>query len=157
LFNKNVALFNKHVTVSGVSEIELLKSKYAQEIEKKLEEVRVLRAKLDQLTEFGNESKQLQNPSSVVAKYAHMGVTEAILNAVNSLVKTGRCPEGATAAQVKSYMLANGFRPKTQGSVFDISVSVILKRLKDSGRVSSRSSALGRRLYKPMPIGRSIR
>lgn len=155
VFKKTVEVFNKHVKRKRVTDgsdktFELLKAKYDKEIQEKERELEVLKAKRAHLIEFADESKQLGDPNAEPPKYRGLGMTEAALDAVVCLSRTLRPGKsGVTAAEVQQYLLVHGFTATT--NEFPIALAVTLKRLAESGRISSRVM-LGRRLYRKRSV-----
>ncbi|MGO8838081.1 MAG: hypothetical protein ACLQAH_06085 [Limisphaerales bacterium] len=138
---KRLDLFNKHSKVKRMNgtiqndRLESLKAACEQEIQETEEKLRSLRAKLNTLLTLAQESQKLSNPKSEPDKYANMGLTEAVLDVVNRLKNVS--PAGATASQIRDYMIAHGFPLTEKPHNFSIAVAVTLKRLEEAGRIGS--------------------
>jgi hypothetical protein len=156
IINKNkkrLDLFNKRVYRRRVTEntakdrLEILKLNYEKEIQAKENELAVLQAKLASLIEFAAESERVQNPKAKQNKYADMGATEAILDAVSFLWRKGKGVKlGVQSYRIKNQLLANGFKRTTQ---FSVVVSVTLGRLVGDGRLCKVVDNDGNYFYKP--------
>jgi hypothetical protein len=174
--NKKLALHHKHVKVHVMNgdnpndRLELLKTKCEQEIQAKEQELAVLKAKRRNLVEFGEEAEKLKVPEAAQDKYAHWGMTDAVLDAIDALWRTGKgTSEGVTASQIRDYVIAHGFTLQANPHNFSIAVNVTLKRLADSRRILSvmgyskvDSGGLvvaGKMFYQPIkrPTGSSLR
>jgi len=130
--------------------LEILTAACDQEIQKTEEKLRVLKAKRNTLVALSQESEKLTNPKSEPDKYANTGLTEAILDSVNRLKNISA--NGATASQIRDYMIAHGFKLSDLPHNFSIAVSVTLKRLAEdgSGRIKRISNEDGN-FYRPSP------
>ncbi len=138
------------MTANPNDRLELLRAECEAAISQKENELKSLRAKLQNIIQLSQESDKLRNPKLEPDKYSNTGLTPAVLNAVACLWRGGLGEsDGVSPGQISKYMLAHGFRP--QGDNFEISVIVTLKRLAQSRRVEeSRDS--GKRRYKPKEI-----
>jgi hypothetical protein len=166
LFNKNgksLDLFKKHRKLKGVNNVnpndrlEILKANYEREIQDTETKLHELKAKLATLITLAQESEKLTNPESNPDKYANKGLTDAILDAVNCLKSV--TASGATASQIRDYLIAHGFTPNEENPHnFSIAASITLKRLAESGRVHRTPLESGN-YYKPVqrPQGSSLR
>jgi hypothetical protein len=147
LFKKNVDLFIKQRKVKRMTDalkndrLEILKRKCEEDIQVKERELAELKIKLRNLNLFAQESETLDN------KYANMGTTDAVLDAVNSLCEEGAVGGRVTAALVRNYLLAHGFRSNAEN--FEVALSITLNRLAQSGRISASVGFRGRRFYRP--------
>lgn len=90
----------------------------------------MLKAKLANLVSLANESEKLANPESEPDKYANMGYTEAVYDAIKSLWEARKV--GATVTEIKNHLIAHGFK---HGANFDTSVYTIINRLLEGARI----------------------
>ncbi len=133
---KKLDLFNTHDRLKRVNgrnqndRLEILKAKCEQEIVETEEKLRVLKAKLANLVSLMHESEKLANPKSEPDKYASMGYTDAVLDAIKVLWAARK--RGATTNEIKNHLIAHGFK---YGANFDTSVYTVLKRLLEYGKV----------------------
>jgi|GEM_PF-1108375 hypothetical protein len=157
---KKLALLPLHSKFKGVNSknqndrLEILKAKCEQEIQETEERLRVLKAKRDSLVALWQESEKVANPASEPDKYANMGYTEAVFDAIKVLWAARKV--GATPTEIKNHLIAHGFK---HGGNFDTSVYIVLGRLCESGKVISCRTAgefprgftgmPGRKIYKP--------
>ena len=162
---KKLALPNRRCKVSRMNgegdkgQLETLRAYYENEIRKKESDLATLKAKLANVGELARDAATLSNPASEPNKYSNSGLTEAALDALGFLWRSGRGSQlGITAAQVRDYMLAHGYAPaESSPHNFEINVSITLRRLADSGRIE-RAERLGRKFYRPKRrTGRSLR
>ncbi len=161
-----IDLFIKQRRLKPVNErnqndrLEILKAKCEQEIQAKEREIQTLKAKLATLQTLAQEAEKLSNPEAEPDKYANMGMTESILDAVNHLESVS--VHGATASQIRDYMIAHGFNPSEENPHnFSIAVSVTLKRLSEQSRIKKTEDETNN-FFKPVkfrikvPIRRKI-
>lgn len=161
---KRLALCITHVRVRGVSEknqndrLEILKARYEQEIRDAEENIRSLKAKLATINTLEQESEKLANPEAEPDKYAGLGFTISVYDAVKSLWDARKV--GATTIEIKNYLLAHGFQPAEN---FDTAIYTVLKRLCESDKgiiaydgpkpsvriAGSRIRIPARKIYKP--------
>jgi hypothetical protein len=112
----------------------VLRAKYEKELLEAQNNARILKAKLANLAELEHEARTVKLPNAP-KDYAELGPTEGILRAVSELWKKARNPKlGVDVFAIKEWMLANGFKPG--GFEFDVSVSVTVQRLRESGRLA---------------------
>jgi len=123
--------------------IEKLKQKYLEEIRDAESTLQTLRTKLAMIEEVDKEVRTMELDLGS-NKYARMGLTESILDAVGDLGK-----RGATASQVYKHIITNGFKSASQNIA--VSVNGTLKRLAEAGRIE-RTQVDGRKVYKPKDI-----
>ena len=118
----------------------VLRNSYNAQLRKKKEEVAALENKIRLLDELESDSLSLSRQAAqpeLVARYSEAKLTDAALDAVTELGKP-------SVAQVKRYLLANGFVPK--GSNFGVSVAKTLQRLHGQGEVDTTKENY-RRIY----------
>jgi len=168
--NKKLASQLKRVKFLGVENIppndrlELLKAKYAKEIQSKEQELATLKAKLRNLVEFAEESESLKEPKAAEDKYAKSGLTEAVSDALGCLWRAGKgTAQGVTAGQIRDYILAHGFPLNADPQNFSVAINVTLNRLAANGRIASLTGAAtifssgsqipGRKFYRPRGFG----
>jgi hypothetical protein len=128
-----LALCNTHVKVKGMNSdrLEILTAKCAEEIREVLDRLRVLRAKHANLIALAQESEKLADPESEPDKYANVGLTEAVLEAVKVLWDARKI--GASTIEIKNHLLAHGFKA---GENFDTAIYTVLGRLCESGQIN---------------------
>lgn len=150
--NKSLALFNKHVYLTRVTEkndrLKSLIDECDSNIRKAEVELARLKSERAHLLSFASRADSLASGKPEKNKYASMGPTDAILDAVKSLWKIKNCNKrGVRSFQVKDYILANGYVP---GAIqFEIAVNVTLRRLAESGRIYSERVGPDR-FYRPI-------
>jgi hypothetical protein len=136
---KNLDCLYKRVYIGRVNDgrqndFSVLRSRFERELKDAENKVRTLKAKLNNLAELERDAKNPAN-DDLPKEYADLGLTEAILKSISDLVRSPQHNNiGANVAAIKQRMLAHGFFPT--GQKFDIAVSVTLKRLRDSDRVT---------------------
>jgi hypothetical protein len=155
---KRVDTFIKHDRLKRVNDknqndrLEILKTKYEQEIQAKERELETLKAKLASLQAFVHESEKLGNPESAPDRYTDKGLTDSILDALYRLWPDGAADKrGLTAREITDYILAHGYKPPTGGQSFDISIAVTLQRLKEQRRVEKKREE-GNNFFKPRDL-----
>lgn len=127
----------------GNDKLALLKAKYLNEIRVREKELAALKTKLQVIEELESESDSLNGASVSAApgkKYERMGLTEAVLDAVNTIAVASFVP----SSKIKKQLLDNGFRPF--GKNFSVSLYKTLKRLSESKRIHDQMTE-GKRLY----------
>lgn len=134
-FKKCVALFTKHGRVKRMNNdrLEILKKKYEQELLAKQRELQEVKSKLANLRLFEQESAKLINPKSEPDRYVKMGMTQAILDAVERLKNVS--VKGSTQSQIRDHIIACGFPLPESPQNFSIAVSTTISRLVESGRL----------------------
>ncbi|MGD1088069.1 MAG: hypothetical protein ABR955_05015 [Verrucomicrobiota bacterium] len=137
-----------HRRVNGDNKnINAIRAGYLAQIEAKQKEIADLREKLKRAEQVDKEAEMIFDP---VDKYRGMGMTEAVIDAVNTLNKMGLGENGGVSAgQVCDYLKGHGFNFRTPN--FTVSVYVTLQRLSnhpDCRIVASRES--GKKRYLPI-------
>src|SRR6266404_6287298 len=119
--------------------LELLKSKYLERIRQTERDLTELKQKVLLIEELETESESLDVNSASAGAYRMLGLTEAVLDAVQLLGSQ----TGVSSGQVAKHLLKEGFKPK--GKNFNVSVGTTLKRLAKSKITTELKD--GRRLY----------
>src|SRR5437899_7768648 len=106
--------------IDMITDIERLNKRYANEIREMESALEALRTKLAMIEEVDKEARTMESEPDT-GKFAGMGLTEAILEAVKDFGK-----KGGTAGQIHKYIIGNGFKSASE----NLAVSVIgtLKR-----------------------------
>jgi hypothetical protein len=131
---KVLALCSTHGSLKKMSDrLDILRVKCEREISETEEKLRVLKAKLASLIALAQESEKLANPQSEPDRYNETGLTEAVFDAINVFASTGK--GGASATEIKNYLLAHGFRPSEN---FDTAIYTVLTRLREGGKIRLR-------------------
>lgn len=128
--------------------LQILKEKYDQEIQAKEQELVVLKSKREHLLKFAQESDELRNVNVEEDRYANMGMTDAVIDALNCLWKSGKDTR-ITAPDIRNYLIFHGIPLEERTKNFHVALSVTLKRLADSKRIV-RVDENGKIFYKPV-------
>lgn len=154
--NKSVDKKAKHRKVAAMGNevpndrLEMLKLKYQQEIRAKKNELATLEAKLRCLDEFTKDAEKLREPEPALDKYAGDGLTYALYDAAVYLWRAGKgTANGATAGQVRDFILAHGFPLSPDARAFGVSIHVTLARLVEAGKLKVTNES-GMNFYKPV-------
>jgi len=142
-------LKKRHARGRVNGDIHAIRSGYLAQIEAKRKEIADLQDKLKRAERVAKESQILFDP---VDKYRGKGLTEAVLDAVKSLIRIGTGETGGVSAgQVCDYLKGHGFACRSPN--FTVSVYVTLQRLSAplDGRLIV-SSESGKKRYKPHDI-----
>ena len=121
---------------------QLLKSKYLEKVRTKERELAGLKSKLQLIEELETESESLNGEVATDGKYRDTKLTEAILDAIQTIAVSA----GVGTPAIAQYLLSQGFRPK--GKNFKISVGTTLKRLAGKQNKITTEKKDGDRLYK---------
>lgn len=121
---------------------QMLKSKYLEQVREKERELAGLRSKLQLIQELEQESESLNEASPANGKYRELGLTESVLDAIQSIGASN----GVSATDVAKYLVSQGFQPK--GKNFKVSVGSTLKRLVDPQQQIITELKDGQRLYR---------
>src|SRR5260370_10352405 len=122
---------------------QLLKSKYLAEVRETESGVSELKAKLIEIEELETESESLNGAVVSNGKYQNLGLTEYVLDAVQTLGVGG----GVSTTNIAKHLISQGFQ--TKGKNFMVSVGTTLKRLAIKQKKIQTILKDGNRLYMP--------
>jgi hypothetical protein len=139
---ETISDYGAHMTDKH-DKLQMLRAKYLERIRAAETALSALKDKVRLIDELEEESDELDVSQTTGGKYTSAGLTEAALDAVQTLGTNG----GVTAGKVTKYLISQGFKAK--GKNLHISVGTTLRRL--AGKQARLTSELkeGSRLYMP--------
>ena len=135
--------------VKNKDRLDVLRAKYATQIQAKEEEIKALRARLLDINELIAEADggYLLPASEMVAtarpQSGGVGLTPAVLAAVNSLNRLCSPPD------VRAYLISTGYPSSAKN--FAVMIGSTLRRLAEQGKILSEKTDRGT-AYKPKPL-----